>query len=123
MIKVIRYAIIASSASILLVSGALASAQGQPRGEAYPNWHAQNSRVAPPARTDLRFAPRRAAPIYMAAVSISPSQAKSIALRSVPGSEFLDIKLVGGNTYIVRVIKSGRRIDVRVDAQTGQIKR
>jgi uncharacterized membrane protein YkoI len=66
--------------------------------------------------------PRDMLGVQFAATAISASQAKSIALRHVPGSEFLDIKLVGGNTYIVRVIKDGRRIDVRIDATTGRVK-
>lgn len=71
-----------------------------------------------------RIAPARIndGAVQMAAVNVSPSQAKSIALSHVRGSEFLDIKLVGGNTYVVRVIKNGRRIDVRIDANTGRVK-
>ena len=61
-------------------------------------------------------------PVIMAAVKLSPSQAKSIALEHVKGSEFLDIRLVKGRTYIVKVMKDGRRIDVYVDANTGDIK-
>lgn len=60
-------------------------------------------------------------PYQSVAVKVSASQAKSIALRYVPGSEFLDIKLIGGKTYRVRVMKQGRRIDVFVDAFTGRI--
>ncbi len=60
-------------------------------------------------------------PMQIAAVSVSPSQAKSIALRANRGAEFLDIKLVGGKTYIVRLMKAGQRFDVRVDARSGQI--
>ncbi|MEE9348297.1 MAG: PepSY domain-containing protein [Robiginitomaculum sp.] len=77
------------------------------------------ARISQFAPMDL---PRDMLGVQFAAKLISASQAKSIALRHVPGSEFLDIKLVGGNTYIVRVIKNGRRIDVRIDAATGRVK-
>ena len=58
---------------------------------------------------------------HVAALAISASEAKSIALRHVKGSEFLDIKLIGGNTYRVRVMQNGRRIDVLVNANTGRV--
>ena len=57
-----------------------------------------------------------------AAVRVSASRAKAIALSHVRGSEFLDIRLIEGHTYRVRVIKKGRRIDVYVDANTGRVK-
>ncbi len=64
---------------------------------------------------------RGSQPYLSASVEVSASEAKSIALKSVPGSEFLDIKLIGGKTYRVRVMKDGRRFDVFVDAITGTI--
>ena len=54
--------------------------------------------------------------------SISPAQAKSIARRQVPGGEVVDIKR-RGDTYSVRVIKkSGKVVDVLIDANTGRVK-
>lgn len=69
------------------------------------------------------YMPQRAVsfPTQMAAVAVSPSRAKSIALRAYKGAEFLDIKLVGGKTYIVRLIRAGQRFDVRIDARSGRI--
>ncbi len=54
---------------------------------------------------------------------ISPSQAKSAAMRRVRGAKFVNVQLVGQNTYRVRLQqKNGRIIDVYVDAYTGQVK-
>jgi len=54
--------------------------------------------------------------------SISPAEAKSIARRVVPGGEVVDISR-RGDTYRVRVIKkSGRVVDVFIDANTGRVK-
>lgn len=51
---------------------------------------------------------------------ISASEAKSIAMRKVPGGEVVDISLKG-NTYRVRVIRrDGRVVDVFIDAMTGR---
>ena len=60
-------------------------------------------------------------PVLMAQARISASQAKSIALREVPGGEVVDISR-SGNVYRVRVVaRSGRVVDVRVDARTGRV--
>ena len=49
--------------------------------------------------------------------SVSPSQAKSIALRRNPGARFIDVQL-RGNQYRVRLqLKNGRIKDVYVDAR------
>jgi len=54
--------------------------------------------------------------------SISPAEAKSIARRRVPGGQVVDIKR-RGDTYSVRVIKkSGKVVDVLIDANTGRVK-
>ena len=54
--------------------------------------------------------------------SISPAEAKSIARRHVPGGEVVDITR-RGDTYSVRVIaKSGKVVDVLIDANTGRVK-
>jgi len=54
--------------------------------------------------------------------SISPAEAKSIARRKVPGGKFVDISR-RGDTYRVRVIaKSGKVVDVFIDANTGRVK-
>ena len=54
--------------------------------------------------------------------SISPSEAKAIARRKVPGGEVVDISRKA-NTYRVRVIrKDGRVVDVLIDARTGRVK-
>ena len=53
---------------------------------------------------------------------ISASEAKSIALRRVPGAEVVDIVLQG-NVYRVRLIRrDGRVVDVLVDAATGRVR-
>lgn len=53
---------------------------------------------------------------------ISASEAKSIALRRVPGAEVVDIDLKG-NTYRVRLIRrDGRVVDVFIDAATGRVR-
>jgi uncharacterized membrane protein YkoI len=55
--------------------------------------------------------------------SISPAEAKSIARKRVPGGEVVDIKR-RGDTYSVRVIKkSGKVVDVLIDANTGRVKK
>ncbi len=55
--------------------------------------------------------------------SISPAEAKSIARQRVPGGEVVDIKR-RGDTYSVRVIKkSGKVVDVLIDANTGRVKK
>ena len=55
--------------------------------------------------------------------SISPAEAKSIARKKVPGGEVVDIKR-RGDTYSVRVIKkSGKVVDVLIDANTGRVKK
>lgn len=64
------------------------------------------------------------APIVMEAQrSITPAEAKSIARKKVPGGEVVDIKR-RGDTYSVRVIKkSGKVVDVLIDANTGRVKK
>ena len=55
--------------------------------------------------------------------SISPAEAKSIARKKVPAGEVVDIKR-RGDTYSVRVIKkSGKVVDVLIDANTGRVKK
>lgn len=54
--------------------------------------------------------------------SISPAEAKSIAQKRVPGGQVVDIKR-RGDTYSVRIIKkSGKVVDVLIDANTGRVK-
>lgn len=54
--------------------------------------------------------------------AITPSEAKSIARRHVPNGQVVDIKR-RGDTYSVRVIKkSGKVVDVLIDANTGRVK-
>lgn len=54
--------------------------------------------------------------------SITPAEAKSIARKAVPGGQVVDIKR-RGSTYSVRVIKkSGKVVDVLIDANTGRVK-
>lgn len=99
--------------------------------QAAPPSHAQNSDRAYSQQWDrnapMRGTLRSQAPRWefqqFAAARISAQEAKSIAMRTVPGSEFLDIRLMDGQIYRVRVIKDGRRIDVWVDAQTGRVRR
>lgn len=55
--------------------------------------------------------------------SISASQAKSIAMSRVRGARFINVQLVGGKTYRVRLQqKNGRIVDVYVDASTGRVR-
>ena len=55
--------------------------------------------------------------------SISPAEAKSIARKRVPGGQVVDIKR-RGDTYSVRIIKkSGKVVDVLIDANTGRVKK
>ena len=63
-------------------------------------------------------------PVVMEAQrSISPAEAKSIARKKVPNGEVVDIKR-RGDTYSVRVIKkSGKVVDVLIDANTGRVKK
>lgn len=54
---------------------------------------------------------------------ISASQAKSIAMSRVRGARFINVQLVGGKTYRVRLQqKNGRIVDVYVDASTGRVR-
>lgn len=54
---------------------------------------------------------------------ISASQAKSIAMSRVRGARFINVQMVGGDTYRVRLQqKNGRIVDVYVDARTGRVK-
>lgn len=54
--------------------------------------------------------------------SISPSRAKSIAMRYANGAKFINVQLVGPSTYRVRLQINARIIDVYVDAHTGQVR-
>jgi len=55
--------------------------------------------------------------------SITPAEAKSIVQEKYPEGEVVDIKR-RGDTYIVRVIKkSGKVVDVLIDANTGRVKK
>ena len=54
--------------------------------------------------------------------SITPAEAKTIARKHVPNGQVVDIKR-RGDTYSVRVIKkSGKVVDVLIDANTGRVK-
>ena len=53
--------------------------------------------------------------------TISPSKAKSIAAKRVPGAKFVDISR-SGDRYRVRMLaKDGRVVDVLIDAATGRV--
>jgi len=55
--------------------------------------------------------------------SITPAEAKSIVQEKYPDGEIVDIKR-RGDTYSVRVIKkSGKVVDVLIDANTGRVKK
>jgi len=59
---------------------------------------------------------------FQAQRSITPAEAKTIARKHVPGGQVVDIKR-RGDTYSVRVIKkSGKVVDVLIDANTGRVK-
>ena len=65
-------------------------------------------------RNDRRFDIRQ-----VAQNKVSPSQAKGIAMRAVPGSKYLDLR-IDGKGYRVWLVNDGRRIEVYVDARTGK---
>lgn len=52
---------------------------------------------------------------------ISPSKAKSIAARRVPGAKFVDISRSGGQYRVRMLRKDGRVVDVLIDATTGRV--
>ncbi len=55
--------------------------------------------------------------------SITPAEAKAIAKRKVEKGKFVDISRKG-DTYRVRLIaKSGKVVDVLIDANTGRVKK
>lgn len=59
--------------------------------------------------------------VQYAQSTISPSKAKAIAARRVPGAKFVDISRSGGK-YSVRMLrKDGRVVDVLIDATTGRV--
>ncbi|WP_017930160.1 PepSY domain-containing protein [Robiginitomaculum antarcticum] len=91
----------------------VASAQTRTNG---PDYTARQSYEAVP------MARRRAAPpgqYQVAQNQISPSQAKAIAMRAVPRSKYLDLRM-DGSGYRVRLInKDGERVEVFVDARSG----
>ena len=61
--------------------------------------------------------------VHQAQRSISPAEAKSIARKRVPGGQVVDISR-RGDTYRVRVIaKSGKVVDVLIDANSGRVKK
>ncbi len=67
-------------------------------------------------RRSMQYAQKQSRP------SVSPSQAKSIALRRNPGARFIDVQL-RGNQYRVRLqLKNGRIKDVYVDAGRRQVR-
>jgi hypothetical protein len=57
------------------------------------------------------------------AVNIDSVQARAAALNQFPGAEYLDLELRGNPPAYHVVLKSpdGRRVNVIVDAQTGQV--
>ena len=55
-----------------------------------------------------------------AAQQVPPSDAVKLALQAVPGAEPLGVKLKG-DVYVVRLKQGGTVIQVRVDANTGQV--
>lgn len=68
------------------------------------------------------YTPRTSSPYQYAQSRISYAQAKSIALRSRPGSKYIGMRL-NGDVYVVRLETArGRVVDVRVDATTGRIR-
>jgi len=61
--------------------------------------------------------------VQQAQRSITPAEAKSTAQKKYPKGEVVDIKR-RGDTYTVRVIrKSGKVVDVLIDANTGRVKK
>ena len=53
--------------------------------------------------------------------TISPSKAKAIAARRVPGAKFVDISRVGGQYRVRMLKKNGQVVDVLIDAATGRV--
>jgi len=60
--------------------------------------------------------------VKVAQNSVTPAEAKAIAQKKVPGGEFIDLERKG-DTYIVLFLKDGNRIKVRIDANTGRVKK
>lgn len=61
--------------------------------------------------------------IKVAQSSVTPAEAKAIARKRVRGGEFLDLKR-RGDTYFVKFIdKSGKVVYVKIDANTGRVKK
>ena len=59
--------------------------------------------------------------VQYAQKAISPSKAKSIAARRVPGAKFVDISRSGGQYRVRMLRKDGRVVDVLIDAATGRV--
>jgi len=107
------YLIAGLSALIFTVGSLSAHAdEGHVTGDAFVAHSVLTTSFAAPEQTREMLAQR----------SISPSEAKSIALRRVRGGEVVDISR-NGKTYRVRVIaKDGRVVDVYIDANTGRVR-
>lgn len=85
--------------------------------------HKRKAKALPGYSMSSSFAAPDKTRQYLAQNQISASQAKSIARKRVGGGEVVDITKKG-DTYRVRVItKSGRVVDVYVDANTGRVRR
>lgn len=117
MMRKVRYQFCVSLAVIGLLMAAPAHAKNK-SDKAFPKF----DRAAASQMTSSFSAPSKMRDLLVQR-QISPSQAKSIALRRVRGGEVVDISR-NGNTYRVRVIaKDGRVVDVYIDAATGRVKR
>jgi len=61
--------------------------------------------------------------VKVAQNAVTPAEAKSIARKKVPGGEFIDLERKG-DTYFVKFIdKSGKVVYVKIDANTGRVKK
>ena len=110
--------------AVLGLSGALALGLAMPAAASAQNapfstdYSLQRNINPPQAKRQNRVDPRSEIR-QVAQNKVSPSQAKGIAMRAVPGSKYLDLR-IDGKGYRVWLVNDGRRIEVYVDARTGK---
>jgi len=78
-------------------------------------------KILPPV-LQLQKTPKIARPPQMPNLAIPPSQALSIASRTVPNAKPVGVKLLNNNTYAVTLRQNNVVTRVIVDAQTGAVK-
>ena len=76
--------------------------------------------VLPPSFS-VTAAHRADEPVRFVQNAISPSKAKSIARRAVPGAEVVDISRKGSRYKVRMIRKDGRVVDIVIDATSGRV--